>query len=158
MKWLFAHKYLVENPNPEGISVWDVLDMQEAMKINPSVKLLNYAYRNNRDFTFTKVTEDWGFVQETFSNGAAYADLDNDGDLDIIINNINDTAFIYQNNSTSINQNHYLRVKPVADENHITYLGTKIWLETGDDIQYFEMTDIRGMYSISEHIAHFGLR
>ena len=45
------HNYLVDNPNPEGISVWDVLDMQEAMKINPSVKLLNYAYRNNRDLT-----------------------------------------------------------------------------------------------------------
>jgi hypothetical protein len=64
---------------------------------------------------------------------------------------------VYQNNATTINQNHYLRVKPVIDESNESYLGTKIWLETENGIQYNEITSIRGMYSASEHIAHFGL-
>jgi hypothetical protein len=151
------HQYLNNNPGAEGVSVWDVLDMQKALDISPSVKLQNYAYRNNRDLTFSKVTEDWGFVHKTFSNGAAYADLDNDGDLDIVINNINDTAMVYQNNTNEIKKNHYLRVKPVADQDNVTILGTKIWLEYENGLQYYEFTSVRGMYSASEQIAHFGM-
>jgi hypothetical protein len=151
------HQYLKENPNQTGIGVWDVLDMQKALDISPSVKLLNYAYRNNKDLTFSNVTEDWGFVHKTFSNGGGYADLDNDGDLDIVINNINEVASIYQNNSDKIGSNHFLRIKPVADQDNVTYLGTKIWVETQEGIQFFELTCVRGMYSGSEHIAHFGM-
>ena len=151
------NEYLKVNPNPEGISVWDIVDMELALNISPSVKLKNYAYKNNRDLTFSKVTEDWGFTQTTFSNGAACADLDNDGDLDIVINNLNDTAFVYRNNATRLNENHYLRVKAVADRDHVTHLGTKIRLEYEHGIQYYEFTTVRGMYSTSEQIAHFGL-
>lgn len=150
-------RYLQENQNPEGISVWDVIDMQEALNISPSEKLKNYAYRNNRDLTFTNLADDWGFVQPTFSNGAAYADLDNDGDLDIVINNINDTAYVYRNNATAFNQNNFLRIKPIADNDKISLLGTKIWLDSGEGIQYYEFTSVRGMYSASEQVAHFGL-
>ncbi len=151
------YEFLQKNPNPEDISIWDIVDMQEALNISPSVKLLNYAYKNNRDLTFSKVTEEWGFVQKTFSNGGAYADLDNDGDLDIVINNINDIASLYQNNTDKISENQYLRIKPVADRKNILSLGTKIWLETEKGKQFYEITSVRGMYSTSEHIAHFGL-
>jgi len=150
-------EYLKKNPNHDDLSVWDVLDMQKALDISPSVKLLNYAYKNNRDLTFSKVTEEWGFEQKLFSNGAAYADLDNDGDLDIVINNINDTASVYRNNTNDLNDNHFLRIIPVADAEGISFLGTKIWVEAGEDIQFFEMTNVRGMYSASEMIAHFGM-
>jgi len=150
-------EYLKKNPTQEGLSVWDVYDMQKAMELSPSVKILNYAYKNNRDLTFSKVTEEWGFEDKLFSNGAAYADLDKDGDLDIVINNINDVASVYRNNSDQLNDNHYLRVIPIADEEGTTFLGTKIWVETGEDVQYFEMTNVRGMYSASEMVAHFGM-
>ena len=152
------HQYLEKNPNPGEISVWDIVDMQKALDISPSVKLLNHAYKNNRDLTFKKMTDDWGFEQKTFSNGAAYADLDNDGDLDIVINNINDIASVYQNNAEKkVDGNHYLRIKPVADRKNISILGTKIWIETKNGQQFFEITSVRGMYSTSEQIAHFGI-
>ena len=66
-------------------------------------KLPNYAYRNNGDLSFTKVTEDWGLQIPTWSNGMAYSDLDNDGDLDLIISNIDDEAHIYENTLTENN-------------------------------------------------------
>ena len=151
------HQYLEKNPNPENSGIWDIVNMQKALDISPSVKLFNYAFKNNRDLTFTKMTDEWGFEQKTFSNGGAYADLDNDGDLDIVINNINDIASVYQNNAEKISGNHYLRIKPVADNQNISTLGTKVWVETGHITQFFEITSVRGMYSTSEHIAHFGI-
>ena len=151
------HQFLEKNPNPENISIWDIVDMQKALNISPSFKLLNYAYKNNGDLTFSNMTDEWGFDQKTFTNGGAYADLDNDGDLDIVINNVNDLASVYQNNSEKNIDNHYLRVKPVSDRKNITNLGTKIWIETEKGKQFFEITSVRGMYSTSEHIAHFGI-
>jgi hypothetical protein len=74
-----------------------------------------------------------------------------------VINNINDIASVYRNNTNDLNDNHYLRIIPVADAEGISFLGTKIWVETGEDIQFFEMTNVRGMYSASEMIAHFGM-
>jgi hypothetical protein len=150
------HQYLIKNPNPEDISIWEIVDMQKVLRIPPSEKLHNYAYRNNGDLTFTKMTEKWGFEQKTFANGAAYADLDNDGDLGMVINNINDIASVYQNNAEEKLDNNYLRVKPVADEKGSSVFGTKIWIESEQIMQFFEISNVRGMYSTSEHIAHFG--
>jgi len=150
------HQFIMKNPNPGDINLWDIVDMPKAISITPSVKILNYAYKNNGDLTFTKMTDEWGFEQKTFSNGGAYADLDNDGDLDIVVNNVNDIASIYRNNSEKIN-NHYLRIKPIANKKNVSCLGTKIWIETKLGRQFFEITSVRGMYSTSEHIAHFGI-
>lgn len=151
------HQYLENNPNTENRGIWDIVNMQKALDISPSVKLSNYAFKNNRDLTFTKKTHEWGFEQKTFSNGGAYADLDNDGDLDIVINNINDIASVYRNNAEKIGGNHYLRIQPIADRNNISILGTKLQVETEHMTQFFEITSVRGMYSTSEHIAHFGV-
>ncbi len=76
----------------------------------PVIKISNYAYRNRGDLTFEDVTEKWGLSVPSFSNGAAYGDLDNDGDLDYIVNNINDKAFLYRNNSREeqADKSHYL--------------------------------------------------
>jgi hypothetical protein len=149
--------YLAKNPNPEGISIWDIADVNKALSFTPSVPLKNYAYRNNRDLTFEKVSEDWGLDQETFSSGSAYADLDNDGDLDLIVSNVNAVAMVYRNNAQDNLDNHYLRVHPVADDPGVSNLGVKMWIETEDGAQFFETTSVRGMYSTSELTAHFGL-
>ncbi|WKN42414.1 VCBS repeat-containing protein [Tunicatimonas pelagia] len=154
--------YLAKNPNPEGISIWDIADINEALALTPSVPLMNYAYHNKGNQedalpTFEKVSEAWGLDQETFSSGSAYADLDNDGDLDLVINNVNAVAMVYRNNAQEVLDNHYLRVNLVADDPAVTNLGVKIWAETGGDTQFFETTSVRGMYSTSESIVHIGL-
>jgi len=148
--------YMKLHPNlTEKVSIWDIVDINKALALTPSVKLSNYIFQNNGNLTFTKKMDDWGLSEKTFSNGASYADLDNDGDLDLVVNNINDLASIYKNNSNP--QNHYLRILPVADQKNIVALGTKIWIETKTGNQFFELTGVRGMYSTSENFAHFGL-
>ncbi len=151
------YEYLKKNPNPVEVTIWDIVDMEEALSLTPSEKLANYAFRNNGDLTFTKVSQDWGLDQQSFSNGAAYADLDNDGDLDLIVNNVNDLASIYENNSNKLLDRHYLRIVPIADSDKVSVLGTKIWVDAGGEQQFFEITSVRGMYSTSEYVAHFGL-
>lgn len=158
----FAHtvesslaEYLKTHPNPPAdLSIWDIIDLEKTLSVTPSVKLKNYIFKNNGDLTFTKKMDDWGMTEKSFSNGASYADLDNDGDLDLIVSNINDIASIYQNNSNR--HNHYLRIEAINDDKRTTVMGTKIWLETNAGNQFFEITGVRGMYSTSENLAHFG--
>lgn len=153
--------YLTENPNPGEISIWDLVNIKDLLELTPSKPLKNYVFHNDGNLTFSKKMEDWGLDQETFSNGAAYADLDNDGDLDLVINNVNEKAFIYKNNSTDLPGQHYLRVNPINDGSQnkgVGNLGVKVWVETQDGLkQFFEITATRGIYSTSETIAHFGL-
>lgn len=159
----FAHtvesslaEYLKTHPNPPAdLSIWDIIDLEKTLSVTPSVKLKNYIFKNNGDLTFTKKMDEWGMTEKTFANGASYADLDNDGDLDLIVSNINDVASIYQNNSYK--DNHYVRVQAINDDKLSAIIGTKIWLETNAGKQFFEITGVRGMYSTSENIAHFGI-
>ncbi len=81
---------------------------QLLMEKMPSEKIANFIFQNNRDLTFADKTVEWGIDQPVFSNGAVYADLDNDGDLDLIVNNINQEAFIYRNNSERLSHNNFL--------------------------------------------------
>lgn len=149
--------FLAKNPNAGDIDLWDVADFEIAMNISPSVKLSNYTYRNSKNYTFENVSTLWGLEQRSFSNGSAYADLDNDGDLDLVVNNINDDAFIYRNNAEKFEQSNFIRIIPVADVKGKNILNTKVWIEADGQSQYHEITSVRGMYSTSEHIAHFGL-
>ncbi len=150
------HEFIQKNPNPEDISIWDIVDINEALALVPSEKLKNFVFKNNGDLTFTKKTEDWGLDQKSFSNGSAYADLDQDGDLDLIVNNINDKAFIYENHTDEKGKN-YIRINPVVDKKGVVNFGTKVWVTTNQGQQFQEITGVRGMYSTSETIAHFGL-
>lgn len=124
----------------------------------PQIKISNYAYKNNGDLTFKNVTKEWGIDLPTFSNGAAYADLDNDGDLDYIVNNINDEALLYRNNSREMSKpGHYLQVKLAGDSLNKNGLGTFIELYYDGKKQVYENTPYRGYLSSIFPLAHFGL-
>ena len=151
------YAFVQNNPNPGNASLWDVVDINKTLKIVPSQKLKNYAYRNKGDLTFENMTASWGFEEETFSHGAAFGDLDNDGDLDLVISNVNDPAFIYENHAGQRPGHNFLRIHPIAETDQVNQHGTKIWIETEHGEQYFEITGVRGMYSTSEMIAHFGI-
>ncbi|MEX2566084.1 MAG: CRTAC1 family protein, partial [Cyclobacteriaceae bacterium] len=123
----------------------------------PSEKIDNFAFKNNGDLTFTDVSKDWGINFNGFSNGVAYADLDNDGDLDLVLNNLDDKSVIYENKSSDLKINNYLRVKLVGPKDNAFGIGCKIWLEDGEALQYQEITMTRGFQSSVEPIVHFGL-
>jgi hypothetical protein len=126
----------------------------------PVVKLHNYAFRNNGDLTFSDVSLKWGMTIPTFSNGAAYADLDNDGDLDVVINNINDEALIYRNQSRESGKenSHFIRFKLKGPHLNEAGLGAtvEIYYDKGKQ-QIWENNPYRGYLSTVEDIAHFGL-
>nr|WKN34623.1 VCBS repeat-containing protein [Tunicatimonas sp. TK19036] len=120
------------------------------------VQIPNYAYKNNHNLTFSKA-EDWGFDQPTYSNGAAYADLDNDGDLDLVINNINEKASVYENKTEQRTANHYLALTLHGDLPNPMGLGTQVILRNQGQVQLYEHTLYRGYQSTVSNIVHFGL-
>lgn len=128
----------------------------------PVVKIPNYAFKNNGDLTFSEVTKSWGMSTPSFSNGAAYADLDNDGDLDYVVNNINDAAFVYENNlyqdKPTGEQNNFINVKLVGSADNLDAIGTKLnlYYDSGK-MQYFEQSFYRGFLSSVDETIHVGL-
>ena len=126
----------------------------------PEVKIPNYMYKNNGDLSFEDVTGKWGLDEPSYSNGLAWADLDNDGDLEIIINNINQDAFVYENTAASENgeQNNWVKVRLNEGPGNASTLGAevKIYYGTGK-FQTYEYTPYRGYLSSVENVAHFGL-
>ncbi len=125
----------------------------------PQVKLHKYAFQNNGNLTFNNVSPNWGLTDVSFSNGAAYADLDNDGDLDMVINNINDEASVYESSlMDNKSQNHYLSLKLTGDSLNINGFGA--WIElyyAGGKTQAYEQTPYRGYLSSVQLNPHFGL-
>jgi len=129
------------------------------LKQVPQVKLHKYGFHNNGDLTFTDQSTEWGFTGVTFSNGAAYADLDNDGDLDMIVNNINDEASVFENTlmDDKNNKKNYLDIQLTGDSLNINGLGTWIELYYGGKQQAYEQTPYRGYLSTIQLNPHFGL-
>lgn len=151
-----ANQWIKDHPNGGEISIWDILDLEKTLTLLPSQPIENYAFKNKDNLEFQKVTEAWGLGGKSFSNGAAYADLDNDGDLDIVVNNINEEAFVYRNNSENNPDANFLRIQLIGDQ-HQPVFGTRVKLYTGGTVQMQETTNVKGIYSTSEPIVHFGL-
>ncbi|RYU97120.1 VCBS repeat-containing protein [Emticicia agri] len=140
--------------NQANIQRQNVLDL--VMKI-PSSNLTNYMYKNGQNLQFSNVVNSWGMSHNANSNGAAYSDLDNDGDLDLVINNINQPAFIYQNDADKHLKNHYLKLKLNGEGMNKVGVGAKVSLYKDGKVQYLEQMPTRGYQSSVSPVLHFGL-
>lgn len=123
----------------------------------PSIKVSNYIFKNNGNLQFQDKTEDWGFEEPLITTGAAYADLDNDGDLDLITNNINDKAGVYRNNSEKFSDRHFIKIKLQGEEQNRFGIGAKVFIKTDHENQFAECYTGRGFLSSVDHALHFGV-
>ena len=136
------------------------LPQSQLIKQIPEVKLSNVGFHNNGNLTFSDETENWGLKLPAFSNGAAYADLDNDGAMDMVVNNINDEAFLYRNTARRKDTaaNHYLQISCKGGAQNINGLGAQVTIYyNGGKVQAWENNPYRGYLSSVQNIAHFGL-
>ena len=123
----------------------------------PEAKVENYALKNFGGLRFEKVAGDWGLNLNGWSNGAAYADLDNDGDLDLVVNNIDDYTAVYENNAVRKEKSNYLRLEMKGPSGNKFGLGVKVTLIQGSQKQFQELTLTRGFQSSVEPVLHFGV-
>ena len=119
--------------------------------------LNNYIFQNKGNDRFGNKSNSWGVQQSTYSNGAVYADLDNDGSLDLIINNMDEPAGIYKNNGNILTKNNYLRVQLQGSVQNKWGVGAKLFVYTKDTVQYYEQLPVRGYQSGITDAIHIGL-
>ncbi|AWW00993.1 RNA-binding protein [Arcticibacterium luteifluviistationis] len=141
------------NENKTGVP----MSIDKLLENIPSSIQENYTYHNNGDLTFSKVNNDWGLNQLSLSNGAAYADLDNDGDLDLIVNNTDSEAFIYRNNSEKRTHNNFLRIKLIGEGKNTFGIGSKVELNLEGKTLSQELMPTRGFQSSVSYDLVFGL-
>ena len=132
------------------------LTWEQHNSIIVSTKVPNYAFQNQQNTLFEDVSKDWGFGDSGFSNGFAYGDLDNDGDLDLIVNNLEEEPWIYKNTSRE-KGNNSINFKFDGYAKNTNAIGTKVTIYSNGNMQYAENYVVRGFQSSSQHIVHFGL-
>jgi hypothetical protein len=134
------------------------MTVQQIIEKMPSAIVKNYIFENNGQLNFSKRTDEWGLDQPGLSNGAAYADLDNDGDLDLVVNNINEEAFVYRNNAeVKVKENGFLKVKLAGLGKNKNGIGAKVQVTCSDKTLFQEMMPTRGFQSSVPHELIFGI-
>ena len=131
-----------------------LMDLIKAMPVTP---FHNCMFKNNGNLTFTDEQKAWGFTKAVLSNGAVYADLDNDGDLDLVVNNINAEASVYQNNSREQNGNNSISVDVKGSGQNTRAIGAKVYVYANGITQYAEVNPNRGYLSCISTVLNFGL-
>ena len=137
-----------------------LISKAELYDMIPQIKVPNFVFRNRGDLTFEDVSAAWGISRPSFTNGTAYGDLDNDGDIDFVTNNINDYAFVYRNNLNNPKDGvtaNFLRIDLKGAKGNPDAFGTEVRLYRGTSIQYGQVLSGRGYLSKSENTIHFGL-
>lgn len=149
-------KYSITYSSKSKQQTQDKSKMWELIRDLPTPKLNNYMFRNNRDLTFQNTTNDWGITKSGVNNGAAYADFDNDGDLDLAINKLNDEATIYKNHASDKRQSHYISILLKAEGRNTQAIGSKVFVKTANSSQVQEHYLQRGFQSTVDAVMHFG--
>jgi len=142
---------------PIGTDAAKKVEKLEAIKSLEDIEYRDYVYENNGDLTFVDRSYEWGIRQPGYSNGAAYVDLDNDGDLELVVNNINDEAHIYENRVSQLLHRHYIKINLNGTDANRDGIGTKIWVKYNGKMQFYEHYPFRGYESTVDPLAHFGL-
>jgi hypothetical protein len=135
----------------------DPITFEEYMAQMPPILLPNYFFKNKGNLGFVNKTADWGLDEKLVSQSAVYADLDNDGDLDLVLNNTEDYAAVYQNNSDRLFQNHYLKTKLKGSKRNPSGIGAKLSIFANGKLFVQEQQPIRGFQSSVDPILNFGL-
>ncbi len=130
--------------------------IEELIDAMPSEAVPNQMFTNKGDFVFENVTQQWGFSQPTFSNGSAYGDLDNDGDLDLVVNNVNMPSTVYRNN-TDTSTNRSIRLKLVGTAGNTSGIGARVTVFRNGRSLVSENFPYKGFQSSIEHTVHFGV-
>ncbi len=133
------------------------IDYLKLIQQLPSTRIANYIFKNQDGLRFSNATKNWGLDAPSVSNGAVYADLDNDGDYDLITNNLNEQAFLYRNNQELIQKNHYIKIKLVGDQLNTAGLGAMVWISTSNDTIFQEAYFTRGYQSSVEPVMTTGV-
>ena len=132
-------------------------DVMDIIKEMPSSNVINYIFQNKQGEEFQNKNKVWGVDQHSNSNGALYADLDNDGDLDLVVNNINLPAFIYRNESRQQDSSHFLQLQLTGEGGNTQGLGAKVKIFHNGQVQILEQNPTRGYLSNVSFNLHFGL-
>ena len=158
-KDLLDQDYINFMANPEAIRKMlqdDGNAIKKLIDMIPSEPLANYAYENQGGLGFKNAANEWGLDHLTFSNGSAYADLDNDGDLDLLLNNVNMPASVYENRSGGHGQN-FLSISLQGKSKNLNAIGSKVWVYGDGKSWSRELTPMRGFQSSVDQRLHFGL-
>jgi enediyne biosynthesis protein E4 len=142
--------------SPMGNQVAKRSQKLKAIKDLAKIPLQGYLFENNNNLSFTKRSTEWGIGQPGFSNGACYADLDNDGDPELIINQFNDVAKIYRNDAEKLRANNYISIQLQSHSPNLQAVGAKVFIYTSDSMQMQEMSPYRGFESSVDPVLHFG--
>ncbi len=151
----FRSNYIIKPGEKEEARV-----LLDSLHQRPGDKISNFAYKNNKNCTFSDMTALWGFNLPTFSNGAAYVDLDNDGDLDMVINNIDDPASIYKNKlreTDTLGVANYLKIKLEGPKGNNTAIGARVTIKYDGKQQTRMQSVVRGFESSVQDVIHFGM-
>ncbi len=147
----FANEIMIEAKTGEKQAIDSIINK---MPIRPQP---NYAYKNKHDITFSNETKNWGFEIPSLSNGVAYGDLDNDGDLDLVINNVNMKAFVYKNNTEAMTDNNYIKLNFEGTGKNKFAIGTTVKLYYENNIVVQELIPSRGFQSSMDYVMTIGL-
>lgn len=143
---------------PDGKLGNDPEELFSLVRKMPEIRLQNHAFKNTGGLSFSKSGKSWGVDQYAVSTGAAYADLDNDGDPDLVVNNLNQHSFLYRNRARELNSNNYLKIRLEGPGDNTSGTGAKITITGGEEERYFqEAYPVRGYQSSVEPVLLFGL-